>query len=111
MSSQTLNWDQMLTDRQKTSTCADMMKKQTRAETQRTRASAEMHDIRSVASPPERVQTHPDTSRNSLRPFYTAQKPACGFSFSWSTDHRRKHNGLQACDPVKWRSQCVSRAQ
>ncbi|KAK7126356.1 hypothetical protein R3I94_017741 [Phoxinus phoxinus] len=41
---------------------------------------------------------------NSLRPFSTAQKPTCGFSFSQDTDHRRKHNGLQPCDPNKWRS-------
>lgn len=79
-------------------------------------ASVEMHgSIRSMGSPPntppEHLQTRPDPSGNSLRPFYTAQKPACGFSFSWSTDHRRKRNGLQACDPVKWRSQRVSKPQ
>uniref|UniRef100_A0A671R058 Uncharacterized protein n=1 Tax=Sinocyclocheilus anshuiensis TaxID=1608454 RepID=A0A671R058_9TELE len=67
--------------------------------------------IRSPNAPPERLQTHPDTSGNSLRPFCTAQKPACGFGFSWRTDHRRKRNGLQACNPVKWRSQCVSKPQ
>uniref|UniRef100_A0A672LQ95 Uncharacterized protein n=1 Tax=Sinocyclocheilus grahami TaxID=75366 RepID=A0A672LQ95_SINGR len=76
-----------------------MMEMQTGTETQRTWVR--------TSAPPEHLQTHPDTSGNSLRPFCTAQKPACGFGFSWRTDHRRKRNDLQACNPVKWRSQCV----
>ncbi|KTF71441.1 hypothetical protein cypCar_00050296 [Cyprinus carpio] len=94
----------------------DMMEMQTGTETQRSWALVKMrHSVRSPESPPnappECLQMPLDTSGNSLRPFYTAQKPACGFGFSWHTDHRRRHNDLQACNPVMWRSQCVSKPQ
>ncbi|KAK2906538.1 hypothetical protein Q8A67_005523 [Cirrhinus molitorella] len=108
--------DQTLMDRQKMSTAADAMETQTGTETQQIQSLAEMRDsIRSPDLPPnapaERLRTSPDTSGNSLRPFYTAQKPACGFNFSWHTDHRRKHNDLQACNPAMWRKPCVSKPQ
>ncbi|XP_057181801.1 putative uncharacterized protein GUCA1ANB isoform X2 [Triplophysa rosa] len=47
------------------------------------------------------------SSLNSLRPFYTAQKPTCGYSFSWDTDHRHKPTGLQPHNPAMWRNTCV----
>ncbi|RXN05628.1 hypothetical protein ROHU_012625 [Labeo rohita] len=101
-------------NRQKKSTTANMMKMQTEKEMQQTQALVEMGDsIQSPDSPPnapaECLQTPRDTSGNSLRPFYTAQKATCGFSFSWHTDHRRKHSDLQACNPMMWRNQCVSK--
>ncbi|XP_076877840.1 uncharacterized protein LOC143526921 [Brachyhypopomus gauderio] len=41
---------------------------------------------------------------NSLSPFYTVGKPTCGYRFSWSTDHRRRHTGIAPSNIVMWRS-------
>uniref|UniRef100_A0A8C7QGL9 Uncharacterized protein n=1 Tax=Oncorhynchus mykiss TaxID=8022 RepID=A0A8C7QGL9_ONCMY len=41
---------------------------------------------------------------NSLMPFYTVVKPTCGYRFSRETDHKRRHIGIPASNPVMWRS-------
>lgn len=41
---------------------------------------------------------------NSLAPFYTEEKPTCGFFFSRSTDNKKKKFGIPPSDLVKWRS-------
>ncbi|KAL6464157.1 hypothetical protein MHYP_G00264740 [Metynnis hypsauchen] len=41
---------------------------------------------------------------NSLSPFYTEEKPTCGFRFCWNTDHRRRrHTDICPSNPVMWR--------
>ncbi|XP_064029646.1 putative uncharacterized protein CIMIP3 [Pogoniulus pusillus] len=40
---------------------------------------------------------------NSYNPFYTAQKPTCGYRFHRHTDHTRKVMDVQSADTVKWR--------
>ncbi|KAM9534892.1 uncharacterized protein ACWYII_039675 isoform 2-T2 [Salvelinus alpinus] len=41
---------------------------------------------------------------NSLIPFYTVAKPTCGYRFSRETDHKHRHIGIPASNPVMWRS-------
>uniref|UniRef100_A0A673Y2Z9 Uncharacterized protein n=1 Tax=Salmo trutta TaxID=8032 RepID=A0A673Y2Z9_SALTR len=41
---------------------------------------------------------------NSLMPFYTVVKPTCGYRFSREVDHKRRHIGIPASNPVMWRS-------
>lgn len=41
---------------------------------------------------------------NSLAPFYTEEKPTCGFFFSRGTDNKKKKFGIPPSDLVKWRS-------
>jgi hypothetical protein len=41
---------------------------------------------------------------NSLAPFYTEEKPTCGFLFSSGTDNKKKTFGMPPSDLVKWRS-------
>ncbi|CDQ63823.1 unnamed protein product [Oncorhynchus mykiss] len=41
---------------------------------------------------------------NSLMPFFTVVKPTCGYRFSRETDHKRRHIGIPASNPVMWRS-------
>ncbi|KFQ30083.1 hypothetical protein N331_10430, partial [Merops nubicus] len=40
---------------------------------------------------------------NSYRPFYTAQKPTCGYRYSRDTDHTRKVMDVQSANVMKWR--------
>lgn len=39
---------------------------------------------------------------NSYRPFYTAQKPACGYNYHRNTDHTRKVMDIQSVEVTKW---------
>lgn len=41
---------------------------------------------------------------NSLVPFYTTQKPFCGFCFKEDTDHRRRRIDVERTNVLKWRS-------
>ncbi|OWF42529.1 hypothetical protein KP79_PYT02047 [Mizuhopecten yessoensis] len=41
---------------------------------------------------------------NSIAPFYTEEKPTCGFFFSRITDNKKKKFGIPPSDLVKWRS-------
>lgn len=41
---------------------------------------------------------------NSLAPFYTEEKPTCGYFFSRGTDNKKKKFGIPPSDLVKWRS-------
>lgn len=41
---------------------------------------------------------------NSIAPFYTQEKPTCGFFFSRCTDNKKKKFGIPPSDLVKWRS-------
>ncbi|KFQ40415.1 hypothetical protein N332_03654, partial [Mesitornis unicolor] len=40
---------------------------------------------------------------NSYYPFYTAQKPTCGYRYSRSTDHTRKVIDIPSVNTAKWR--------
>ncbi|KFU84405.1 hypothetical protein M959_04047, partial [Chaetura pelagica] len=40
---------------------------------------------------------------NSYNPFYTAQKPTCGYRYDRSTDHTRKVMDVPNANVVKWR--------
>ncbi|KFP36819.1 hypothetical protein N324_08790, partial [Chlamydotis macqueenii] len=40
---------------------------------------------------------------NSYSPFYTAQKPTCGYRFHRDTDHTRKVIDVPSANIVKWR--------
>ncbi|OXB84415.1 UNVERIFIED_CONTAM: hypothetical protein H355_010842 [Colinus virginianus] len=39
---------------------------------------------------------------NSYSPFYTAQRPTCGYRFRYDTDHTRKVMDIQSANLVKW---------
>ncbi|XP_040547690.1 putative uncharacterized protein GUCA1ANB isoform X1 [Gallus gallus] len=39
---------------------------------------------------------------NSYSPFYTAQRPTCGYLFHHDTDHTRKVMDIQSANIVKW---------
>uniref|UniRef100_A0A452SV08 Ciliary microtubule inner protein 3 n=1 Tax=Ursus americanus TaxID=9643 RepID=A0A452SV08_URSAM len=41
---------------------------------------------------------------NSLNPFYTLQKPTCGYLYRRDTDHTRKRFDVPPAAPVLWRS-------
>jgi len=41
---------------------------------------------------------------NSIAPFYTEEKPTCGYFFSRITDNKKKKFGIPPSDLVKWRS-------
>ncbi|EFB21324.1 hypothetical protein PANDA_002449, partial [Ailuropoda melanoleuca] len=41
---------------------------------------------------------------NSLNPFYTSQKPTCGYLYRRDTDHTRKRFDMPPANPVLWRS-------
>lgn len=41
---------------------------------------------------------------NSIAPFYTEEKPTCGYFFSRQTDNKKKKFGIPPSDLVKWRS-------
>lgn len=41
---------------------------------------------------------------NSLNPFYTLQKPTCGYLYQRETDHTRKCFGIPPANLVLWRS-------
>ncbi|KFP81500.1 hypothetical protein N310_12992, partial [Acanthisitta chloris] len=43
------------------------------------------------------------TPSNSYLPFYTAQKPTCGYRFHPGTDHTRKVIDVPSANVVKWR--------
>lgn len=43
-------------------------------------------------------------NNNSIAPFYTQEKPTCGFYFSRGTDNRKRKFGIPPSDLVKWRS-------
>ncbi|KAH1171064.1 putative uncharacterized protein GUCA1ANB [Mauremys mutica] len=40
---------------------------------------------------------------NSYAPFYTAQKPTCGYRYCRDTDHTRKVMDVERANIVKWR--------
>ncbi|XP_047926960.1 putative uncharacterized protein CIMIP3 isoform X1 [Anser cygnoides] len=40
---------------------------------------------------------------NSYRPFYTAQRPTCGYLYRHDTDHTRKVIDVPSANIVKWR--------
>ncbi|GAB0200036.1 putative uncharacterized protein GUCA1ANB [Grus japonensis] len=40
---------------------------------------------------------------NSYSPFYTAQRPTCGYRYLHDTDHTRKVNDVPSANIVKWR--------
>ncbi|XP_065596243.1 putative uncharacterized protein CIMIP3 [Cyrtonyx montezumae] len=40
---------------------------------------------------------------NSYSPFYTSQRPTCGYLFHYDTDHTRKVMDIQSANIVKWR--------
>ncbi|KFZ55618.1 hypothetical protein N321_10025, partial [Antrostomus carolinensis] len=40
---------------------------------------------------------------NSYRPFYTAQKPTCGYRYCRDTDHTKKVIDVLSANVVKWR--------
>ena len=40
---------------------------------------------------------------NSYSPFYTAQKPTCGYHYHRDTDHTRKVMDVLSANIVKWR--------
>ncbi|XP_067414820.1 putative uncharacterized protein CIMIP3 [Emydura macquarii macquarii] len=41
---------------------------------------------------------------NSYAPFYTVQKPTCGYRYCRDTDHTRKVMDVESANVVKWRS-------
>lgn len=41
---------------------------------------------------------------NSIAPFYTEEKPTCGFYFSRTTDNKKRKFGIPPSDLVKWRT-------
>lgn len=41
---------------------------------------------------------------NSIAPFYTEEKPTCGFYFSRGTDNKKRKFGIPPSDLVKWRT-------
>ncbi|EHB10840.1 hypothetical protein GW7_19117 [Heterocephalus glaber] len=41
---------------------------------------------------------------NSLNPFYTLQKPTCGYLYRRDTDHTRKHFDVPAANVALWQS-------
>lgn len=42
-------------------------------------------------------------SSNSTAPFFTMQKPTCGYFFSRATDNKKKKFGIPPCNLVMWR--------
>ncbi|KFM03160.1 hypothetical protein AS27_01956, partial [Aptenodytes forsteri] len=40
---------------------------------------------------------------NSYSPFYTAQRPTCGYRYHHNTDHTRKVMDVPSANIVKWR--------
>ncbi|KFV49549.1 hypothetical protein N341_08434, partial [Tyto alba] len=40
---------------------------------------------------------------NSYSPFYTAQRPTCGYRYRRDTDHAKKVIDVPSADTVKWR--------
>ncbi|XP_056674212.1 putative uncharacterized protein GUCA1ANB isoform X2 [Monodelphis domestica] len=44
---------------------------------------------------------------NSYRPFYTLQKPTCGYLYRQDTDHTRKRADIPYADVTKWRYDSV----
>ncbi|KAJ7427917.1 hypothetical protein WISP_02761 [Willisornis vidua] len=40
---------------------------------------------------------------NSLAPFYTVQRPYCGYQFREDTNHSRTKTDLENADLMKWR--------
>ncbi|XP_049747908.1 putative uncharacterized protein CIMIP3 [Loxodonta africana] len=55
---------------------------------------------------PDRLRFNFYTSQysNSLNPFYTVQKPTCGYLYRRDTDHTRKHFDVPSANVVLWRS-------
>uniref|UniRef100_A0A8C4TWD6 Uncharacterized protein n=1 Tax=Falco tinnunculus TaxID=100819 RepID=A0A8C4TWD6_FALTI len=47
---------------------------------------------------------------NSYSPFYTAQKPTCGYRYCCNTDHTRKVMDVSSANIVKWRPICGHKA-
>ncbi|KAL8179112.1 UNVERIFIED_CONTAM: hypothetical protein K2H54_060128 [Gekko kuhli] len=41
---------------------------------------------------------------NSYTPFYTLQKPTCGYRYSPDTDHKKKVMDVETVNIVKWRT-------
>ncbi|XP_012628674.1 ciliary microtubule inner protein 3 [Microcebus murinus] len=55
---------------------------------------------------PDKLRFHFYTSQysNSLNPFYTLQKPTCGYLYRRDTDHTRKRFDVPSANVMLWRS-------
>ncbi|XP_048205153.1 putative uncharacterized protein GUCA1ANB [Perognathus longimembris pacificus] len=55
---------------------------------------------------PDKLRFHFYTSQysNSLNPFYTLQKPTCGYLYRRDTDHTRKRFDVPPANLVLWRT-------
>ncbi|XP_012496285.1 PREDICTED: uncharacterized protein LOC105807452 [Propithecus coquereli] len=55
---------------------------------------------------PDRLRFNFYTSQysNSLNPFYTLQKPTCGYLYRRDTDHTRKRFDVPSANLILWRS-------
>ncbi|KAM4834714.1 ciliary microtubule inner protein 3 isoform 2-T2 [Thomomys bottae] len=55
---------------------------------------------------PNKLRFHFYTSQyfNSVTPFYTLQKPTCGYLYHRDTDHTRKHLDIPPANLILWRS-------
>uniref|UniRef100_A0A8B9PK36 Uncharacterized protein n=1 Tax=Apteryx owenii TaxID=8824 RepID=A0A8B9PK36_APTOW len=58
---------------------------------------------RGCALAPLRFLFYQPSCPNSYCPFYTAQKPTCGYRYRRDTDHTRKVMDVPSADLVKWR--------
>uniref|UniRef100_A0A8B9UZM0 Uncharacterized protein n=1 Tax=Anas zonorhyncha TaxID=75864 RepID=A0A8B9UZM0_9AVES len=47
---------------------------------------------------------------NSYSPFYTAQRPTCGYHFCHDTDHTKKVTDVSSANIMKWRPSPPSQA-
>ncbi|XP_067166546.1 putative uncharacterized protein CIMIP3 [Apteryx mantelli] len=58
---------------------------------------------RGCAPAPLRFLFYRPSCPNSYCPFYTAQKPTCGYRYHRDTDHTRKVMDVPSANLVKWR--------
>lgn len=49
-----------------------------------------------------RFRFYTSQSPNSLSPFYTLQKPTCGYLYRRDTDHTRKHFDVPPANLALW---------
>uniref|UniRef100_A0A7N9D5F6 Uncharacterized protein n=3 Tax=Macaca TaxID=9539 RepID=A0A7N9D5F6_MACFA len=63
--------------------------------------------VNSKGQNPDKLRFNFYTSQysNSLNPFYTLQKPTCGYLYRRDTDHTRKRFDVPPANSVLWRSQ------
>nr|KAF6503829.1 hypothetical protein HJG63_000538 [Rousettus aegyptiacus] len=62
--------------------------------------------VNSRGQNPDKLRFNFYTSQysNSLNPFYTLQKPTCGYLYRRDTDHTRKRFDVPPANVVLWRS-------